>query len=52
MSLHNIELASEFFPRIVGLRAGRVLFDSSPASLEPSAMRELFDLGHGEALKA
>jgi len=52
MSLHNIELASEFFPRIVGLRAGRVLFDSSPASLEPSAMRELFDLSPGEALKA
>ena len=32
MSIHNVELAREFFPRIVGLKNGRVVFDSPQVS--------------------
>ena len=31
MSLHNLDLAREFFPRMVGLRRGRILFDRPTA---------------------
>ena len=51
MSLHNVELASEFFPRMIGLRRGRVLFDCSPSDLNPSDLKELFNLDSGEAVE-
>ncbi|MEM7015600.1 MAG: ATP-binding cassette domain-containing protein, partial [Verrucomicrobiota bacterium] len=44
VSLHNLELAHEFFPRIVGLRAGKVVFDDDPANLDQEQMESLFDL--------
>lgn len=51
MSLHNIELASEYFPRIIGLRHGRVLFDADSDSLDRATLKELFDLTPEEKLE-
>jgi phosphonate transport system ATP-binding protein len=31
MSLHNLDLAREFFPRLIGVRGGRIAFDRSSA---------------------
>ena len=44
MSLHNLELAREFFPRIIGLRGGRVVFDGASDALDTSALDSLFEL--------
>ncbi len=34
VSLHQVELAREFFPRIIGLKEGKVAFDGSPTDEE------------------
>jgi len=47
MSLHDLELAREFFPRVVGLRAGEVLLDGPPDELDPAAVAQLFRLPEG-----
>ncbi len=46
VSLHNLTLAREMFPRIVGLREGRVVFDGPPDSIDEAQFGELFRL-HG-----
>lgn len=51
MSLHNLELAREYFPRLIGLRAGRVVFDEASAQLDPQAFTRLFDLTPDELLE-
>jgi phosphonate transport system ATP-binding protein len=53
VSLHNLDLAREFFPRLVGLRRGRVAFDANTTELEPGQFETLYRLdsgqrGHGE----
>ena len=49
-SLHDVELAREFFPRLVGLRRGAVAFDCAPDQLEQGAFDELYDLEAHEML--
>ena len=44
-SLHHVELAREFFPRLVGLREGRVMFDKAGAEVSKEEMRQLYALG-------
>jgi phosphonate transport system ATP-binding protein len=44
VSLHNLELAREFFPRLVGLRNGRVVFDASSSSLTADQFESLYRL--------
>lgn len=44
VSLHNLELAREFFPRLVGLRAGSVAFDKSPDQLTKAECDTLYQL--------
>ena len=44
MSLHNLDLAREFFPRLVGLRDGAVRFDGSPSALDRGTYGELYRL--------
>ena len=46
VSLHNLELAQEFFPRLIGLREGRVVFDSPPSELNEQECRELYQIDH------
>ncbi len=42
MSIHNIELAKEFFPRLIGLKNGRVQFDGS--SVNQAELDDLYQL--------
>ena len=45
-SFHQVEVAMEFFPRVLGLRAGQVVFDCAPASIGTAELRALYE---GEA---
>lgn len=41
-SLHQVELAREFGDRIVGMRAGRIVFDGTPAEFTDARMTQLY----------
>lgn len=41
-SLHAVELALEHFPRIIGVRAGRILFDKPSAEVTPAELEALY----------
>jgi phosphonate transport system ATP-binding protein len=47
MNLHSVELALTYFPRIVGIRQGRVHFDLSPDKVTPELLEELY-AGHAD----
>lgn len=51
MSLHNLELARQYFPRLIGLRGGRVVFDSPAEGLSDDAFAKLYDLSDRELLE-
>ena len=44
VSLHQVEMARSHFERIVGLRAGRIVFDGPPAELTPPLISSLYRL--------
>jgi phosphonate transport system ATP-binding protein len=44
VSLHDRELALEFFPRLVGIRHGRVVFDRRREDVTTTDLRDLYDL--------
>ena len=44
VSIHNLELARDLFPRIVGLKQGRVVFDAAPEKVTEAEFTELFRL--------
>jgi phosphonate transport system ATP-binding protein len=50
MSLHNLELARAFFPRLVGMRKGRIVFDRPADELSEGDFRELYRLDSAEML--
>ena len=41
-SLHAVDLALKWFPRIVGLRGGEVVFDATTTSVTPQMLHELY----------
>lgn len=41
-NLHQVPYATEFADRIVGMRAGRVVFSGTPAQLDESTLRALY----------
>ena len=41
-SLHAVELALEHFPRVVGVRDGRILFDKASAKVTPAELEALY----------
>ena len=41
-SLHQVELALSHFPRIVGLREGRIVFDAPRAAVTEAMIAELY----------
>lgn len=41
-SLHQVELALAHFPRIVGLREGRIVFDTARENVTPAMLAELY----------
>jgi len=48
MSLHNLELAREYFSRLIGMRGGRIVFDKPPGKVDDALVRELYSLTRGE----
>lgn len=48
LSMHDIELAREFLPRLIGLRDGRVHFDLSTADVPADMLTELYRLEEHE----
>ena len=48
VSLHNLELARDFFPRLVGLRGGRLVFDAWSSELSASRFDDLYRLTRDE----
>jgi phosphonate transport system ATP-binding protein len=42
VNIHDVPLAQQFVARIIGLRAGRVVFDGSPAQLTETALTEIY----------
>jgi phosphonate transport system ATP-binding protein len=43
-SLHDVDMALHRFERVIGLRGGRVVFDTAPARLAPQDLDELYAL--------
>lgn len=48
VSLHDVELAREFFPRLVALRAGCVRFDRRARDVSSNELAELYQLERAE----
>ncbi|MBC8650401.1 phosphonate ABC transporter ATP-binding protein [Pseudomonas sp. MTM4] len=51
-SLHAVELALEHFPRVIGVRAGRILFDKASTDVTPAELEALYaneQLGNEQA---
>jgi len=41
-SLHAVDVALRWFPRVIGLRAGEVMFDLPPGQVSEALLRELY----------
>jgi phosphonate transport system ATP-binding protein len=50
MSLHDLELAREYFPRLVGMRNGRVAFDRPTEEITTEEFGALYELERHEIL--
>ena len=51
-NLHSLDLARSYCDRLIGMAAGRIVFDGVPAALTDRVARELYDLEADEALGA
>lgn len=49
-NLHSLDLARTYCDRLIGMSAGRVVFDGAPAALTNNIARELYDLEAGEVM--
>ncbi len=49
-NLHSLELARGYCDRLIGMSAGRVVFDGEPAALTDHIARELYDLEANEVM--
>ncbi len=47
VNLHSVELALNFFPRVIGIREGHVQFDLSAGKVTPALLEELY-AGHAD----
>ena len=45
MNLHSVDLALAYFPRVIGIKNGKALFDLSPDKVPDSLLEELYS-GH------
>lgn len=50
VSLHNFELAAEFFPRLIGVHQGRVLFDAAPQDIDREHLEKLYRIERHDLL--
>jgi len=51
MSLHNLGLARELFPRLAGLTRGRLAFDRAPDEIREDELEELYRLSGAEMMR-
>lgn len=49
-NLHSLDLARTYCDRLIGMSAGRIVFDGAPVALTESIARELYDLEAGEVM--
>ena len=42
VNIHDVALAQIFLPRIVGLRAGEIVYDGPPAGLDPEVLTRIY----------
>ncbi|MDO8980418.1 MAG: phosphonate ABC transporter ATP-binding protein [Afipia sp.] len=49
-NLHSLDLARTYCDRLIGMSAGRIVFDGTPVALTDSIARELYDLEAGEVM--
>ncbi|MDZ7705997.1 MAG: phosphonate ABC transporter ATP-binding protein [Trueperaceae bacterium] len=42
INIHDVALAKQFVPRIIGLRAGRVVYDDSPDALSAERLTDIY----------
>lgn len=42
INIHDVQLAQRFVQRVVGLRAGKVVFDGAPAALTPEVLTRIY----------
>ena len=49
-NLHSLDVARAYCDRLIGMAAGRVVFDGPPAELTEAAARELYGIEAREAL--
>jgi phosphonate transport system ATP-binding protein len=49
-NLHSLDLARTYCDRLIGMSAGRIVFDGAPVALTDSIARELYDLEAGEVM--
>lgn len=52
VSLHQVEMARRYCPRVVALRDGRVVFDGPSSQLSPSLLRDLYGMQADDLLGA
>ncbi|BBK32936.1 phosphonates import ATP-binding protein PhnC [Allostella humosa] len=52
VNLHSLDLAHAYCDRLIGMAAGRVVFDDVPAALTDDVARTLYGLEAGEVLDA
>jgi phosphonate transport system ATP-binding protein len=50
-NLHSLDLAHSYCDRLVGMAAGRVVFDDAPSALTESVARELYGLEANEVME-
>jgi len=51
VSLHDLALAREYFPRLIGIRKGRIVFDGPPDALRGQDQSALYDLSDEEMMR-
>jgi phosphonate transport system ATP-binding protein len=49
-NLHSLDLARSYCDRLIGMAAGRVVFDGAPSALTEHLARELYDLEANEVM--
>lgn len=50
VSLHQVDMAMRYCPRVIALHQGQVVYDGPSASLTPSLLRDLYGMQVGELL--
>jgi phosphonate transport system ATP-binding protein len=45
VSLHSVDLALAYFPRVIGIKAGKAVFDSAPVKISDAMLEDLYS-GH------